>query len=42
VVAGVIGRKRLLYDLWSDAVNTGFAHGVPGHARPHPDHPRHL
>jgi adenylate cyclase len=22
VVAGVIGRKRLLYDLWGDAVNT--------------------
>ena len=22
VVAGVIGRKRFLYDLWGDAVNT--------------------
>jgi adenylate cyclase len=34
VVAGVIGRKRFLYDLWGDAVNLASrmeTHGTPGH-----------
>ena len=33
VIAGVIGRKRFLYDLWGDAVNTASrmeSHGMPG------------
>ena len=33
VVAGVVGRRKYLYDIWGDAVNTAArmeSHGVPG------------
>ena len=33
MVAGVIGKKKFIYDLWGDAVNTAArmeSHGVPG------------
>lgn len=33
VIAGVIGKKKFIYDLWGDAVNTAArmeSHGIPG------------
>ena len=34
VLAGVIGRKKFIYDLWGDAVNTAYRmqeYGLPDH-----------
>ena len=36
VIAGVIGRRKLIYDLWGDTVNTAArmeTHGLPGRSQ---------
>ena len=42
VVAGVIGRKKFIYDLWGDAVNIASRMESARRERDHPDHPQHL
>ena len=42
VVAGVIGRKKFIYDLWGAAVNLASLMEFPRRKRNHPDHPPHL
>lgn len=40
VMAGVIGQKKFVYDLWGDTVNVGSrmeTHGKPGHIQVTPD-----
>ena len=42
VVAGVIGRKKFIYDLWGEVVNLASRMEMPRPARHHPDHRTHL
>ncbi len=45
VMAGVIGRRQYLFDLWGDTVNTAArmeSHGLPGHITLSPDAWRRL
>ena len=41
VVAGVIGTKKFIYDLWGNAVNTA-RHGISRHTRSHSSQPLYL
>ncbi len=42
VVAGVIGRKKFIYDLWGATVNLGEPHGIARGEWDDPDHAQHL
>ena len=42
VVAGVIGRKKFIYDLWGATVNLGEPHGISWAKRRGSDHAQHL
>ena len=42
VVAGVIGRKKFIYDLWGEAVNIASRMEIARRERDHSDHPQYV